>query len=129
MPRPSPPRSRPPKAERPRFRRAAARATAILDSVDFPRVGPVFWSDPDQAFVVKYAVILDDPRIVSPVRTKFLGAGPIAAAEGARRERAKILAPARRARAAEGFKHFLEVFGIVAPVVGSIVSAVPFPKP
>jgi hypothetical protein len=113
-----------PKAERPAFRRAAARATAILDSVDFPRAGPVRWSEADHAFVVKY----DVDGEATP-RVKFLGTTPLAAIEGARRERMKALAPERRARAAEGFQRFMDTMTVIVPIAGSIVSRVPLPRP
>ena len=98
-----------------RATRVAARCTAILDSVDFPRVTPVVWSEAEQAFVVIYK---DDD---GEERLKFLGPGPVIAVQACRRERFKVLEPARRRAAAEGFQGFLQVLGAIMPVVGAII--------
>ena len=98
-----------------RAARVAARCTAILDSVDFPRVTPVVWSDTEQAFVLIYK---DDD---GNEQLKFLGPGPVMAVQAARRERAKVLEPARRRAAAEGFQGFLQVLAAIMPVVGALI--------
>ena len=99
-----------------RYRRAAARATAILDSFGFPRTGPVVWDAEQAAFVVPYGEGEEGG-------VKFLGVRPFGAVQAARRERAKALGPERRARVAEGFGIFLDVVSVVAPIVGSAVGA------
>jgi hypothetical protein len=101
-----------------RAARVAARCTAILDSVSFPRVTPVGWVEEKQAFVVPYT---DDS---GNEKVKFLGTGPVMAIQACRRERAKALAPEHRRRAAEGFRGFLQVLGAVAPIVGAVIPLV-----
>lgn len=105
-----------------RAARVAARCTAILDSVAFPRVTDVVWVEEKQAFVVPYTDEDGNERV------KFLGTGPIMAVQAARRERAKALAPEHRRRAAEGFQGFLQVLGAVAPIAGAVIPLVKPPK-
>ncbi|HJN93817.1 MAG TPA: hypothetical protein QGF05_13985 [Dehalococcoidia bacterium] len=98
--------------------RVSARCTAILDSVDFPRVTTVTWTEAEQAFVVIYKDHEGDERL------KFLGTGPVMAIQACRRERAEVLEPARRRAAKEGFQGFLQVLGAVMPVVGAVIPLV-----
>ena len=97
--------------------RIAARCTAILDSVDFPRITPVVWDEDRQAFVVIYA---ED----GVERVKFLGTGGPMAVQAARRERAKALAPERRRNAAEAFQGFVQVLGVIMPLFGAVIPLV-----
>jgi hypothetical protein len=100
-----------------RRERVSARCTAILDSVDFPRTGGVAWDESVQSYVVPY-------RRGDADDLKFLGPTDIMALTSARRERAKALAPARRASAREGLAGFLEVVGAVTPLVGTVIGGV-----
>lgn len=72
------------------------------------------------SFVVEYLV----DQNTGETRVKFLGPGPVAAVQAALRERSKLLAPERRARAAEGFAGFMQVVGAVAPIVGGVVGRI-----
>lgn len=104
-----------PKGERPAYLRAAARSTAILDSIGFPRTTPVVWDDERGAFVVVYAISEGVERV------RWLGPTPTSAVRAALRERHKVLAPARRKAAREGFAAFLQVLGVIAPLIGKLI--------
>ena len=105
-------------------RRVAARCTAILDSVQFPRTSWVFWCEEKQSFLVTYRTQQPPGELVEVERVKFLGPTRVMAINSARRERAKALAPERRAAAREGLAGFLDVVGAVTPLVGGIVGKV-----